>query len=169
MLERILTNRSKWFLRYFVLLTFLWWVLTEGLMFQWWFGVITIIIATSVTYFVTRNDLVHFPIRLRAFIPFIPYFFYQSYRGGIGVAWAAFSPQRILKPFYTTFKLSIPDDHALARFSFAACMCLLPGTLSCRINGDDLHIHVLDTGMYKIEDMRRMERLVARIFSIELS
>jgi multisubunit Na+/H+ antiporter MnhE subunit len=158
-----------WLLRRFIALAILWFVLAEGSAFQWWFGLTVVVVATGASYFLSYDEQRTKSLNLVALIIFLPYFFYQSYKGGIRVAWAAFAPRKVLRPHYVKFPFKIRPEDELARVTVAAVLCLFPGTVSCKIEEGHLLMHVLDEGMYALDETRKVERLIANIFHADLS
>lgn len=51
-----------------------------------------------------------------------------------------------------------------ARVLMVNCMNLLPGTLAADLDGDRLHLHLLDVAMDVEQDLRRLERAIVRVF-----
>lgn len=146
----------------------LWLILSDGELDQWWFGAIFVALALAAIQAMDRNEqLVAKPLRFQALPSLSSYFLYLSFKGGIAVARAAFSP-RAVRPFYTELPLHLSSSDSAARTTLAATMCLLPGTVSCRIYGDILLMHVLDEGMLDIDSIRRYERLIAALFVVPL-
>ncbi|WP_141732339.1 Na+/H+ antiporter subunit E [Oligoflexus tunisiensis] len=159
----------SWLLRRFGALAILWSVLAEGSTFQWWFGLMVVVVATAASYILSYDEQNTKSLNLVALFVFLPYFFYQSYKGGARVAWAAFSPRKVLRPYLMKFPFRIRPEDELARVTVAAVLCLFPGTVSCRIENDYLLMHVLDEGMFDMDETRKVERLIANIFSADLS
>jgi len=146
---------------------FLWWTLSDGSFYQPWFGVIVVVAATLTSLRNIRHSQGERPpivLRLRAIAGFVPYFIYQSFKGGLSVARLAFLPQRFVRSHYVEYAVAIPREAALARMCFASCLCIFPGTLSCGIDGDTLTIHVLDVKLLDLEAIRDLERMTAAIF-----
>lgn len=155
---------KQWLLRRLGALALLWWVLAEGSTFQWWLGLIVVVVATAASYVLSYDEENTKSLSLKALLVFLPYFFYQSFKGGIRVAWAAFSPRKSVQPHYVRFLYKIRPEDELARITVAAVLCLFPGTVSCKIEGDHLLMHVLDEGMFELDETRKVERLIANIF-----
>jgi multicomponent Na+:H+ antiporter subunit E len=131
--------------------TFLWWVLTQGDFYTWWFGLIMIVIATVVSLAIQP------PTRWRAIglIRFIPFFIRQSILGGIDVARRALSPAMPLDPGMVEFPLRATDP--TSRVVIAATMSLLPGTVSVELRDATIRLHVLDRAMPVEQTLRQLE------------
>jgi multicomponent Na+:H+ antiporter subunit E len=157
-----------WIVRRACILAILWYVLAEGLMIQWWLGLGVVLLATATNYVLSYEEQNTRALSLRAIVVLLPYFFYQSYRGGVQVAMVALVPKWVVKPYFVQYPLRIRAEDELARLSLAAILCLLPGTVSCRIDENHMLMHVLNEGMYSVADTRKMEELIARAFRIPL-
>jgi multicomponent Na+:H+ antiporter subunit E len=153
----------------FVGFLFLWWVLSDGQLDQWWFGLGFVTLVIGVNYAMDRSkNLTAKPLRFMVLISLIPYFLYLSFKGGVSAARAALSI-RPVQPYYTELPLRLAASDEAARTAFAASMCLLPGSLSCKIRADTLFLHVLDAEMLDIDSIRRYEKLIAALFAVPLA
>ena len=56
----------------------------------------------------------------------------------------------------------------VSRVMFASVISLIPGTLAADLRGDRLTVHLLDGRTDYEADLRRVERVVASLFGIEL-
>lgn len=157
-------------LKALALFTILWWILAEGSGEQWWLGGVFIILATITSMRLRRGrPFQKHPIQLKAIAPFIPVFLLQSLKGGIGVANLALSWRKTPAPYYEIYSLNISKEDEVARQAFAAALCLLPGTLSCKIEENDLMLHVLDRSLLDVPAIGRFERLLAAIFGVTIA
>jgi multicomponent Na+:H+ antiporter subunit E len=157
-----------WIFRRVCVLAILWWILAEALMVQWWLGLGVVLVAAATSFVLSYDEQTTRPLKLAAVVRLLPYFFYQSYHGGVRVAMAALTPKRTVKPYFVRYPLRIQAEEDLARLSLAAILCLLPGTISCRIEENHLLMHVLDEGMYSASETQKMEELIARAFAVQL-
>ncbi len=138
----------------------LWWILTGGAPGSWPAGIIVISLATAVSLAVRPSH----PWRLNTVgvLHFIPYFLWQSMRGGIDVTRRAFSPALPLAPALLERRIGLESD--TARLFFVNTISLLPGTLSAELHEDQVVIHCLDHTASLADDLRHLEIRVAAIF-----
>lgn len=106
---------------------------------------------------------------LRGLVYFIPYFVSISVRGGIDVAWRAFSPSMPLAPGFVEYELRVQPGEAAAVF-FAAVISLIPGTLCVEFGSTDkVVVHVVDLRSDFEAELKRLERRSAAVFGEALS
>jgi multicomponent Na+:H+ antiporter subunit E len=142
----------------------LWWTLTDGRAGSWIVGSVSILAATAlslrllppVTTYVSRIGLVRFLV----------FFFVESLRGGIQVAWFAFRPRSALRPGIREIALRLPEG--IGRVLLANTQSLLPGTLSVELRGGRLCLHVLDIGAPTEAEVRRAETRIAHMLGLQL-
>lgn len=94
------------------------------------------------------------------------YFIVQSVRAGVDVALRALRPSLPIDPGMTLFALRLTDP--ASRVLFANVVSLLPGTLAVRLDGERLHLHVLDAGVAVEPGLRELERRVAALHGTAL-
>ncbi len=148
-----------------ILMTVLWWALTDGQMDSWVVGIPVIALATGLSLYLQAHDLWRW--NLPGLIRFFPRFLWMSFRGGLEVAVPAFHPQRPLAPKLLTYRLRLPEGPA--RIFFINATSLSPGTFSADLKDDQLTIHVLDAGGPVNKDLEILESLVAGLFGLHLS
>ncbi len=148
---------------------FLWWAFTDSSTYQLWIGLGLIVLATAVSLKNPVGEKQPRGVRAVAIAKFIPYFIYQSLKGGVLVAKLAFLPHRRVRSEYYYHEVQIPADETMARMCFAACLCIFPGTLSCGYNGDVLTIHVLDSDMLDKKAVLDLEQMAFAIFAVQRS
>lgn len=142
--------------------TFLWWVLSEGVLADWPLVSLFALLATT-------SSLVLLPpasVRLRplGLVRFLPYFLWQSLLGGLDVARRAFSPRLPLSPGFTEYPLKLRSE--AARVFFVWTVSLMPGTASTELLEGTLKLHVLDTAQ-GVAKLKGLEARVARLFAGE--
>lgn len=141
------------------LFTGLWWVLAGGRADGWGVGGVSVILALAASLALMPPAKGRFsPLGLAAFVG---YFLIQSVKGGIQVAAMALRPRLDLAPAMLDLPIALPPG--LARVMLVNTMTLLPGTLSVRIQGDRLRLHVLDRRLPIVEELRAVEAAIARI------
>lgn len=139
-----------------------WWMLTGGAVESWLVGVPAVLIATLVSMALVPA-FSWSPIGVACFVPF---FAWQSLRGGVDVAWRAFHPRMPIAPGLIEYPWRLPPG--LPRVFMVNTVSLLPGTLSADLGADCLKVHVLDTGKNVLSELMMVERAVARIFATTL-
>lgn len=150
-------------LRRLAVCALLWVVLTGGTPDAWAVGslAVTAAVLVSLALRPPRPAGLHLSGALR----FAPYFFRQTLRGGLDVARRAFSPGMPLNPVLVEHALRLPPG--TARIFLLNTVSLLPGTLSADLRGDLLLVHGLDGALPLVEDLHRLEGLVAALFGVE--
>ncbi|OOG24733.1 cation transporter [Thioalkalivibrio denitrificans] len=152
--------RVRRFVATLVLAALLWWVLTEGQGLASPFFWLAVLGAAGATLVLPLSR--PFGLRPTALPRFAGYFLRASVMGGVDVARRALSPAMPLEPGFVRYTTSLP--HGAALTFFMAVISLLPGTLSVRLQGRLLTIHVLDTGLPIRESLEALESHVSRVF-----
>ena len=132
----------------------IWWVLTNGVFSSWLIGVPAVAMATLAS-------LVLLPASswsLSGLLRFMPFFIWQSIRGGLDVASIALHPRLPLSPILYDYRLRLPTG--LPRVFMANIVNLLPGTLSVDMDAEILRIHILNESGNHAEDLLRLEDLI---------
>lgn len=104
------------------------------------------------------------PVGLAGFVAF---FVRESIRGGLDVARRALDPRMPIDPGFVDYRMRVPEGGV--RVLFVCCVSLLPGTLSARLQGDHLRIHVLFRPAPAESTIRKLETHIADAFGVELS
>lgn len=143
-----------------LMFTLIWWVLTDGAVDSWWFGVPAIIAALIISIkLVAPTHLIWY-----ALVKFMPVFIARSWLGGVDVARRAFDPKLPIAPVLIHYTLQLPPG--LSQVAVANTVSLLPGTLSTKLEGNCLSVHVLDGQSKYLEEIKLLERHVGRIFNV---
>ena len=142
------------------LLASLWWLLTGGAQSSWLVGVPVVLLASWSLYRLRPASAD--PFSVPGFIRFIPMFLRESLRGGIDVARRTLAPSLRIHPGFIIYPTRLERD--AARVFFINCVSLLPGTLAADFNEDQLTIHLLDDGINPVDELRRLEDAVSRIY-----
>ena len=100
-------------------------------------------------------------VRLGALIVLLPGFLWQSLLAGWDVARRAFDPRLPLRPGFVAFPSAHGPGHL--RNTFATISSLMPGTLPCGENGDEIIFHCLDVGQPVLEQLAAEEKRLARV------
>jgi multicomponent Na+:H+ antiporter subunit E len=162
--ERFRSKGAALFWR-ILLFSVLWWVLTEAYPASWNFGLPMAFLAalTSLAFRSPQGTC----WSLRGVLQFLPFFLWQSWRGGLDVAGRAFHPRMPLAPGLLLLPLRLPSGPA--RVFLADTLSLLPGTCSVDLDQHGhLRIHALDAALVREDDLRQLEGLVAALFDVAL-
>lgn len=98
-------------------------------------------------------------------IRFLPYFVWNSLRGGVDVAIRVLHPQLPIEPALVRYELRLRDS--AARVLMADTVTLLPGTLSADLDDHVLVVHVLNAGAPFDEVLEVLEQRVADLFGLD--
>ena len=144
-----------------ILLAGLWWVLTNGSAASWLLGLPALAGATWASR--RLNGSVGVKISPVGLIRFVPFFLWESLRGGTDVALRTLTPHMRIQPGFSRYRTRL---HTLpARTFFAYCVSLLPGTLTADLQDDWLEIHILDIKPDPHIELVRLERSIAQLFA----
>ena len=150
------------FLRRLVVLSALWWALTEGRVGAvWYFG--PVVLAAVILAQQLAPPSQGWSISLTGVARFVPYFLWNSICGGWDVAWRALKPGLPIQPGLHRYTLQLPAN--TARVLMAYVVSLLPGTLSAELQDRELIIHALFGEADEVQrSLRELEEVVARLF-----
>ena len=137
-----------------------WWVLSEGEGTSWRIGVIAVGLTTTASLALVPGALPR--LKVLPLLRFIPFFIARSVQGGIDVARRAFQPVPALAPTFKSY--SVAGMSLAERVAFTMICGLIPGTLSVRLDGEMLRLHVLDEAMPVMEAFADVEARLAPIF-----
>ncbi|MDO9050551.1 MAG: Na+/H+ antiporter subunit E [Methylotenera sp.] len=143
-----------------VLFTALWWVLVEGRTDGWGMGGISVILSLAASLYLMPPTKVSFSSLGCAV--FFSFFLIQSVKGGFQVAIMALRPRLKLAPVIMDLPITLPPG--MARVVLANTLSLLPGTLSVRIHGDQLRLHILNRHLPIMQELRATEAAIAHIW-----
>lgn len=150
-------------LRRGLLLSFVWWMLTEGRADSWDVGAVSVIAALAASLYLSPPQRGRFLWhQLPAFAGF---FLVHSVCGGIQVAARALRPRMNLAPGWIDVPLTLPDG--LPRVLLVNTLNLMPGTVSTNIKGDALRLHVLDMRLPVAGAVRKVETHIGRLLGLE--
>jgi len=100
-------------------------------------------------------------VRLAALVLLLPRFLWQSLVAGWDVARRAFDPRLPLRPGFVTFHSTHAPGHL--RNTFATISSLMPGTLPCDENENEIIFHCLDVGQPVLEQLAAEEKALDRV------
>lgn len=152
-------RRARRFLGVLMLASLLWWLLAGVQGFSSPFGMVAILGAavTSLWTLPKRS----FCLRWSALPGFVLYFLWASVTGGFDVARRALAPALPIQPGFLVYATRLPRGAALT--FFMAVISLLPGTLSVRLEGRRLWVHVLDNREPIQDSLAHLEGRVDRL------
>ena len=151
------------FLRFFpTLFAFaaIWWVLADGDQGSWIIGIPAVLAASWAVN--SSGAVKHRDISIPGLLRFIPFFIWESLRGGFDVARRTLAPRLRVQPGFTVYHTRLQQPGA--RLFFANSLCLLPGTLAADLQNDRIELHMLDSAVDPNTELRRLERAVALIY-----
>lgn len=152
--------RIAWFR--VVAFAFMWVMLTEGSVNSWLVGAPIVLVATLISMVLVSP----FSCSVIHSVHFVPFFIWNSLRGGANVAWCALNPKIPIAPGLIDFPLRLPPG--ISRVFMANTVSLLPGTLSVNLGKNHLKVHVLDTRKNVLSELMTLEKIVAKMFNISL-
>lgn len=138
----------------------LWWLLTDGETTSWIIGAPAVAAAVWSARRLSPDDAR--AVSLTGLLRFIPFFGWESLRGGVDVALRTLSPRMRIEPAFVAYNTALQNQSA--RAFFASCVNLLPGTLSADIIDDRLDVHLLDRKSDYAGELRHLEIAVARVY-----
>jgi multicomponent Na+:H+ antiporter subunit E len=138
----------------------LWWLLTGGAPDTWLVGAPTVAAAAWLAR--RPRSVPESRWSWLGFARFVPFFFWESLRGGLDVTRRILNPRVPIQPGWLDYVSSLADSRA--RRFFVNCLSLLPGTLAADLEGARITVHLLDRTQDPRPDLQRLERQVARLF-----
>jgi multicomponent Na+:H+ antiporter subunit E len=137
-----------------------WWILTEGSFYGPLLGtgVILAAAATSLSTIPPRA----IGLRWVGLLRFVPFFVRASLVGGWDVARRALRPSLPIAPARLRIHLRLRGEPA--RAFLAGILCLLPGTLTVRLQDRVLLLHAIDENLPVREAVAEAEARVAGLF-----
>lgn len=143
----------------------LWWSLVESTLSSWLIGIIVVPFATwlSVTLY-RNNDKTAENTANFSFVgllTFLPFFAWQSLRGGCQTALLALS-SRVAPADFIEFETCLSGRRE--KILFMHIISLMPGSVSANINGQIIRIHILDINEYSEDSLRDCEHRLSKIF-----
>lgn len=157
--SRTLVIPARRILPRLVIFSLLWYILAGTDTLSWVIGAPAVLSTTSLSLLLAPTVPLH--ISLYGLFRFIPFFLYQSIRGGIDVMHRALSFQQKLDPGLVSYTTLLPAGSA--RVFFVNSISLLPGTLSAELFEDQVIVHTLDQGQPVWANLQRLEYHVAAL------
>jgi len=151
------------------LFSLIWLVLVEFDYKSFIVGAFFILIATSMSYWLSRiHDKtieVKSSIRLLALPKLVLFFVTQSIVGGLDTAKRAFSPSLNIKPSFIKYQMCFLTMGVNSHI-FTNLVSLLPGSLIVMQEPDGIIVHVLALHAASHSDLAKCERIVANLYGI---
>ncbi len=143
----------------------LWWLLASGNLTSLVIGLLVIPLAAYCSLAIEPETGSGFRISLIGAVRFVPYFIYQSTRGGWDTAKRAFLPSMPIQPALVSYRLQQLPPGAARRF-FLNVVSLMPGSLAIEL--DDAaavaSLHTLNRAGFSVAELRECERRVGALF-----
>lgn len=148
-----------------VLLAAIWWVLTDGATASLLVGLPAVAGAAWAAKRISEGicGFSGLSVSLMGLAGFVPFFLWESLRGGADVALRTLAPKMRVRPGFQRYRMELQIP--AARTFFANCVSLLPGTLAADLQGEWLEVHVLNVESDSDAELRRLERSVARLLA----
>lgn len=147
-----------WLLLFFLV----WWVLAEPRPGVWLAAAVAVAAGGVLHGVLGGGDPARHRVRPMGLLHFVPYFLWQSVKGGADVTRRALAPSLPLDPDLLEYRISLPPG--APRVFFTGALSLLPGTFSARVAEDRLTVHLL-TAEGAEARIRELEERVARLFA----
>lgn len=148
------------FLGRLVLFGFLWLVIAGRDPDSWIIGAPVVLVTALASLALRRGR----PGRVSALglLRFLPFFLWESLRGGLDVAGRVLRPHLAIAPGFQRYPLALTD--AGAQVFFLSVVSLLPGTLSADLRAGVVLVHALDNRADLTPGLARLERRVGALF-----
>lgn len=138
----------------------LWWLLNNGNNLSWIVGAPAVIIAVTISFKLTAKR--HWRWRPLAVLSFVPFFVFESLRGGWDVSRRVLRPSLSINPGIIFHNTQLPPG--VPRMLLLNVTSLLPGTLSADLRDICLTVHVLDRDTPIAAEIKRLETRIAGLF-----
>ena len=147
-----------------VLFGLAWIVLTGASSAYWGLALLVIAAATATSLYVQPAGAWRWTFG--GLIRFVPYFAWQSIRGGLDVSLRAFHPRMPVQPGIVSYRMRLPDGPQ--RVLFVNSISLQPGSAVIEIDDDMLQVHALDVSLPIDASLQELEVRVADLFGLDL-
>ncbi len=142
------------------LMALLWWILAEGRQDGWLLGAVAVAAAlwASMRLLPPADE----GVRVTRLPVFLAFFVWNSFKGGVQVAWLSLRRRSALRPGVLELTLRLPPG--APRVLMVGTLGLMPGTLSVRLDDARLRVHVLDTRLPIVAEADELQAHVAYLF-----
>ncbi len=138
----------------------LWWVLAGPEKALHPLGALAVLLAAAASLALPPGRATG--MRMVAVPGLVGFFLRASLVGGVDVAWRAIHPRLPIRPGFVQYRCHLLHGPPLTLFM--GIVSLLPGTLSVRLEGRLLTVHVLDLRSRPSDALGALERRVAALF-----
>lgn len=145
----------------------LWMLLNQNDAASWVLGVFFVCAASALSIGLSthRKSEQTSSIRFIGCVTFIPYFIWQSLRGGWDVATYALYPNKPVNGGFYRYKTTLTEG--LPGLVLIQVVSLLPGTMSTSASRDHIVIHILDIDTFVVSELSECERRVSSLFNFK--
>lgn len=140
----------------------LWWLLGGGQPASWVIGLPAVLAAFWWVRKTRPPAGAAAKLSLAGLLRFLPYFLWESLRGGVDVALRTLSPRMRIHPGFALYRTCLRQTRS--RVFFANCVSLLPGTLAADLQPEGVRVHLLDARDDPESELRRLESAVGRLY-----
>ncbi|MCG9760012.1 Na+/H+ antiporter subunit E [Pseudoalteromonas sp. Isolate6] len=172
--KSITANYTKAIVR-LVFFSLLWVLLTNGELSSWVIGIVVVPFAAwlNLRFFIPQHQVVSdkkgetksYYFSLFRLLRLLPYFLMNSLKGGIQTSRLAFRRKSLTTSGLVRYSVNLPQGEV--RLWFIHLISLLPGTLSARIEGDELAVHMLEVSSNNVRDITQCEEKIAFLFGLD--
>ncbi len=157
--------------KYGLAFALLWILLTQGDMSSWVIGIVVVASAgwCAIRLFPAgdqQRERSHQSMRPTALFRFVPFFLWQSLKGGWETALLAIHPKKQVHPGFIRYSTRIPAGRP--RVVFINTVSLLPGTVSVAWRQDHIIVHALDSTADIAQALQQCEARVAALYGLEV-
>ena len=144
----------------------LWLLLTKGDISSWIIGIIAVPLAVwcRLSLFPAPRPAASPGISFTGLMTFLPFFLWQSLKGGWSSALLAIHPRKQVKPSFVHYFIQLPEGRP--QLYFLHVVSLLPGTLSVGIDGNQLLVHVLDSDSDYRRELQYCQQRIRSLFAL---
>ncbi|WP_179950936.1 Na+/H+ antiporter subunit E [Xylanimonas oleitrophica] len=142
-----------------------WWAVVEGDPTVVGYGLVTVPVAVALSYAVTGRPRPGTPLtpgRFLAAAGLAGWVLWRSVVGGVDVARRALTlPGPDVDPYWRSHTTTLPTPGARAALAFV--LNLMPGTVSARLHGDSMDVHVISPDLDVDATIAELERRIALV------
>lgn len=142
-----------------------WWAIIEGDTGMIGYGVVAVVLSVAVSFVLTgrpeqrRKGLLR---RLAHAAALVGWVLARSVSGGVDVARRALRlPRTDVDPYWRTYTADLASDGE--RAALALIMNLMPGTLSAKVDGEVVDVHVISPAFDVDATLQELERRIAAV------
>jgi len=148
------------------ILSLLWLIVAGDEKESWLIGLPTVLLASFISLRLAPTSIIS-RLHWRAVPGFVLLFLLDMLRGAFQTAQLALWQRERLKPGMVTVPLSVVET--ASRILLINVVNLVPGTLSAKLVGDELTVHVLEVSASVIDEVKQLERRIAALFGERLA